>query len=120
MSKPKYYLIEIDIDGSGVRWRLAVIKNDDLFDSGKCYHFCEEDFEEDVEVYKELGTPVIGPLSTQQLCLSLEIASNMAAIGGQFEQKVPGEAVVPAATWNTVLDAKRRAMALKLPSLRNE
>lgn len=91
-----YHFIHCDIDGEGLRWRLAIV------DSGEIEFDC--DFEDHAANYANHRR--FGPFTMRQMleaCRLAPYATRM--ISRRLPQNKPGVACVEAVDWNTMVQA---------------
>jgi len=111
------YFIDCDIDGRGKRWRLARVQ--EVAGCGDPYFWATfvdevfgDSFEEDMAVFRNNGSRIVGPFTVTQLLTCVEVAEYVAVSDpGFLPQRKPGEIPVKAARANGLATAARHFMA---------
>lgn len=108
-----HYFIECDIDGRGKQWRLARVR--EMAGLGGSYFvatFDDAEFDESLDVFVENGSRIVGPFTTVQMLLCVEIAEYVAISDpGFLPQKKPGEIPITATRANGLAHAAQKFLA---------
>ncbi|HUU97710.1 MAG TPA: hypothetical protein VM487_18400, partial [Phycisphaerae bacterium] len=122
--------IDCDLDGRGKRWRLARVQ--EVASSGEPYFWATffwatfidevlgDEFEEDIAVFRENGSRIVGPFLPTQLLTCIEVAEFVALSDPGFLPQVkPGERPITAGRANGLGSAAAHFMACD-PSWKRE